>query len=161
MGIIAPKKRIELTHKKWVKAVEATELIPKVNKRNNGKKQVKQGSDPGEIKSHTCLNYVLYIKGNSVIVETIPYLASNGIKGNKKSLPTIKRVIGVISGGRFERSSTVDFPLLAKCLGLTPNEFLKRCNRFVEKHSDNHQVNPEYQKTFTSGNGIVRLIKSS
>lgn len=161
MGIIAPKKRIEIAHKKWVKEIESTNLVPKVNKRTNGKKQVKQGSSQHEIKSHKCLNYTLFIEGNSVIIETIPYLASIGVKGSKRSLPAIRWVIGVISDGHFERSATIDFPLLAKSLGLTPNEFLKRCQRFTEKHSSNHKVNPEYQKTFTFGNGIVRLIKAS
>lgn len=161
MGIIKPKKRIEIAHKKWVKDIESTTLIPKVNKRNNGKKQVRQGPKVDEIKSYTCLNYVMFLEGNSLIIETIPYLSSSGQKGYKKSLPHIKHVIGVVSNGRFERSSTIDLPLLAKCLGLTPSELIRRCRRFVEKHANHHTVNPDYQKTFTSHNGIVRVIKAS
>jgi len=161
MGVIAPKKRIEIAHKQWVKEIEDTALIPKVNKRYNGKKLVKQGSKVDEIKSHTCLNYVMYLEGNSIILETIPYLESRGSKGNKKALPHLKRVIGVVSSGNFERSSTIDFPLLAKSLGLTPRELMKRCRGFVAKHSNNHKIDREYQKTFTSHNGIVRVIKAS
>jgi len=161
MGVIAPKKRIEIAHKKWLSGIESTNLIPKVNKRTNGKKAVKQGSKKDEIKSHTCLNYVLYLENNSVIIETIPYLESKGNKGNKKSLPHLKRVLGVVSNGNFERSSTIDFPLLAKSLGLTPRELMKRCQGFVNKHSDSHKIDREYQKTFTSHNGIVRVIKAS
>ena len=160
MGVIAPKKRIEIAHKKWLSGIESTNLIPKVNKRTNGKKAVKQGSKKDEIKSHTCLNYLMYLEGNSIILETIPYLESRGSKGNKKSLPYIKRVVGVVSGSQFERSSTIDFPLLAKSLGLTPRELMKRCQVFVAKHSNNHKIDQNYSKTFTSHNGIVRVIKA-
>jgi hypothetical protein len=161
MGVIAPKKRIEIAHKKWVKEIEQTHLIGKVSKKFSGKAKVSQGSSKDEIKSHTCLNYVTFLEGNSVVIETIPYLASKGNKGNKKSLPHIKRVIGVVSQGSFERSSTVDFPLLAKSLGLTPGELLKRCKNFAEKHSHHHKVDQDYKKTFTSHNGIIKLIKQS
>jgi hypothetical protein len=161
MGVIAPKKRIEIAHKKWSQQIEETHLIPKVSKKFSGKGKVSQGSKKDEVKSHTCLNYVMFLEGNSIVIETIPYLASKGNKGNKKSLPHIKRVIGVVSQESFERSSVIDFPLLAKSLGLTPNELLKRCKSFAEKHSQNHKVDQEYRKTFTSHNGIVRVIKQS
>jgi len=160
MGIIKPKKRIELAHKRWVKEIEETTLKPKVNKKKNGKKAVKQGSQKDEIKTNNCLNYTMYINGNSVIIEVFPYLSSIGRKGEMYALPHIKRVIGVISDSSFERSSTINFPILAKSLGLTPKELLKRCKRFVEKHCDNYQVDPTYQKKFTS-NGIVKIIKAS
>lgn len=129
-------------------------------KRKNGKSNVREcRKEYTEKRMSRVQNgiFILYLQDNSVVLETIPYTSSTGVKGDRVSMPYAKYTIGVVTDQGFVRSSLIDFKVLSEGLGLTFNSLLNRVNSFADRMIGDRKT---YADRGDLSAKIVRINKS-